>query len=80
MLLGFASVLAAWQLTTGVWRLPLFERITPPLTVFREWFNRTPAFGVSLFTPVYYEHIGYSVYRAYTASSWPWRSACPSAS
>jgi len=50
-----------------VLRLPLFDRITPPVPVFREWFNRTPAFGVSLFTPVYYEHIAYSVYRAYTA-------------
>jgi len=67
MLLGFASVLAVWHLTTAVWRLPLFEKITPPLAVFREWFNRAPAFGVSLFTPLYYEHIGYSVYRAYTA-------------
>jgi hypothetical protein len=30
MLLGFASVLTAWQLTTAVWQLPLFEKITPP--------------------------------------------------
>ena len=66
-MLGFATVLAAWHLTTAVLRLPLFDKITPPVTVFREWFNRTPAFGVSVFTPVYYEHIAYSVYRAYTA-------------
>jgi len=66
-LLGFATVLGAWHLTTAVLRLPLFDKITPPVTVFREWFNRTPAFGVSVFTPVYYEHIAYSVYRAYTA-------------
>jgi hypothetical protein len=30
MLLGFASVLTARQLTTAVWQLPLFEKITPP--------------------------------------------------
>jgi len=65
--LGFAVALLAWHLTTAVLRLPLFEKITPPITVFREWFNRAPAFGVSLFTPLYYEHIAYSVYRAYTA-------------
>ena len=67
MLLGFAAALVAWQLTTAVLRLPRFERIAPPVTVFREWFNPAPAFGVSLFTPVYYEHIAYSVYRAYLA-------------
>src|SRR5262249_18343857 len=66
-LAGFAVALGAWHLTTSVLRLPLFEKITPPATVFREWFTRAPAFGVSLFTPVYYEHIAYSVYRAYTA-------------
>jgi NitT/TauT family transport system permease protein len=67
MLLGFALVLGVWQLTTAVLRLPLFVKITPPLTVFREWFDPAPTFGVSLYTPVYYEHIAYSVYRAYTA-------------
>ena len=45
----------------------MFEKITPPLTVFGEWFNPAPMFGVSLYTRLYYEHIGYSVYRAYTA-------------
>jgi NitT/TauT family transport system permease protein len=67
MLLGFGLTLALWHLTTGVLRLPMFDKITPPLTVFREWFNPAPAFGVSLHTPLYYQHIGYSVYRAYTA-------------
>jgi NitT/TauT family transport system permease protein len=67
MLLGFALVFAFWQLTTGVLRLPSFEKITPPLRVFSEWFNPGPVYGVSLFTSLYYEHIGYSVYRAYTA-------------
>jgi NitT/TauT family transport system permease protein len=67
MLLGFGLALAGWHLTTAVLKLPMFDKITPPLTVFREWFNPAPAFGVSLYTPLYYEHIGYSVYRAYTA-------------
>ncbi len=67
MLLGFGLLFTFWHLTTAVLQLPMFEKITPPLTVFREWFNPTPSFGVSLYTPLYYEHIGYSVYRAYTA-------------
>lgn len=67
MLLGFSLVLAFWHVTTAVLKLPMFEKITPPLTVFGEWFNPAPMFGVSLYTRLYYEHIGYSVYRAYTA-------------
>jgi NitT/TauT family transport system permease protein len=67
MLLGFGLLFTFWQLTTAVFKLPMFEKITPPLTVFKEWFNPAPSFGVSLYTPIYYQHIGYSVYRAYTA-------------
>lgn len=67
MLLGFAATFAVWHVTTATLTLPMFEKITPPGRVLREWFDRAPAFGVSLFTPIYYEHIGYSVFRAYTA-------------
>lgn len=67
MLLGFGLLFTFWHLTTSTFSLPMFEKITPPLTVFKEWFNPAPSFGVSLYTPLYYEHIGYSVYRAYTA-------------
>lgn len=67
MLLGFGLLFTFWHLTTAVFKLPMFEKITPPLTVFSEWFNPAPAFGVSLYTPIYYQHIAYSVYRAYAA-------------
>ena len=39
MLLGFSLVLAFWHVTTAVVKLPMFEKITPPLTVLREWFT-----------------------------------------
>src|SRR6185503_15856693 len=42
-LLGFVAALSVWHLTTVVLRLPLFDKIAPPLTVFREWFNHAPA-------------------------------------
>src|SRR5262245_24274155 len=67
MLLGFGLALGLWHLATAVLKLPMFVKIAPPLVVFREWFNPAPAFGVSLFTPLYYQHILYSVCRAYTA-------------
>ncbi|HTO51031.1 MAG TPA: ABC transporter permease [Burkholderiales bacterium] len=67
LLLGFAIVLAAWHLVTAVLDVPMFRKITPPAVVLKEWFNPEPFFGVSVFTSLYYSHIAYSVYRAYTA-------------
>jgi NitT/TauT family transport system permease protein len=67
LVLGFAIVLAAWHLMTAVLEVPMFKKITPPAVVLREWFNPEPFFGVSVYTPLYYSHIAYSVYRAYTA-------------
>ena len=66
-MLGFAIVLAAWHLVTAVLEVPMFKKITPPTVVLKEWFTPDPFFGVSVYTPLYYSHIGYSVYRAYTA-------------
>jgi NitT/TauT family transport system permease protein len=65
--LGFAIVLAAWHLMTAVRPVPMFKKNTTPRVVLREWFNPDPFFGVSVYTPLYYSHIAYSVYRAYTA-------------
>ena len=67
LLLGFAIFLAAWHLTTSVLEVPIFRKIPPPAVVLREWFNPEPFFGVSVYTSLYYSHIAYSVYRAYTA-------------
>jgi NitT/TauT family transport system permease protein len=67
LLLGFAIFLAAWHLTTAVFEIPNFRKIPPPAVVLKEWFNPEPFFGVSVFTSLYYSHIAYSVYRAYTA-------------
>jgi NitT/TauT family transport system permease protein len=65
LLLGFALFLAAWHV--AVLDVPALRRITPPAVVLKEWFNPQPFFGVSVYTPLYYSHIAYSVYRAYTA-------------
>lgn len=65
LLLGFALFLAAWHF--AVLEVPTLRRITTPAVVFKEWFNPQPFFGVSVYTPLYYSHIAYSVYRVYTA-------------
>lgn len=67
MALGFGLFFGLWYLTTAVLKLPRFEKIPDPLSVLLEWTSRNPSYGLSVFTPDYYKHIGYSVYRAYTA-------------
>jgi NitT/TauT family transport system permease protein len=67
LVLGFAIVLAAWHLVTAVLEVPMFKKITPPAVVLTEWFTPDPFFGVSVYTPLYYSHIAYSIYRAFTA-------------
>jgi NitT/TauT family transport system permease protein len=67
LLLGFAIFLAAWHVMTSVLDVPMIRKVPPPTVVFKEWFNPNPFFGVSVYTPLYYSHIAYSVYRAYTA-------------
>lgn len=64
--LGFVAFFALWYLlvTFEVWR---FAKLPSPLAVLEEWLSRRPAFGVSLFTAVYYEHIWASVRRVLIA-------------
>lgn len=64
---GFGLFFGLWYLTTAVLALPRFEKIPDPLSVLLEWVSRNPAYGFSIFTADYYKHIGYSIYRAYTA-------------
>ena len=65
--MGFGLFFGLWYLTTAVLALPRFERIPDPLSVLLQWVSRKPTYGFSIFTPDYYKHVGYSVYRAYTA-------------
>lgn len=63
MVAGFAILLGFWFLTVEVWKLPRFKD-TPGLTVvFKELFNPNPAYGLSVYTPEYYQHIWASVRR-----------------
>jgi NitT/TauT family transport system permease protein len=56
-----------WYLLTAVVVPPRFNFIPNPLYLFREWTSAAPKFGVSLFTPQYYDHILVSVWRVYAA-------------
>ena len=63
MLAGFAILLGLWYLTVEVWKLPRFRDIPGLTAVFKEMFNPNPAYGLSVYTPEYYQHIGASIRR-----------------
>jgi ABC-type nitrate/sulfonate/bicarbonate transport system permease component len=63
MLVGFALFLGGWYLTVEVWKLPRFAEMPGLTTVVKEWLSKDPTYGLSLYTPEYYEHIARSVWR-----------------
>jgi NitT/TauT family transport system permease protein len=67
MLLGFALFLGFWYLTVEVWRLPRFSQMPGPTAVFTEWINPDPVYGLSLYSPEYYQHIWVSTRRVLIA-------------
>jgi len=64
--IGFAVFIAIWYGLSHfeVWR---FAKLPSPFAVFNEWISRKPAYGTSLFTPIYYQDIWASVGRVAAA-------------
>jgi NitT/TauT family transport system permease protein len=67
MLLGYALLLGFWYVTVQLLHLPRFNEMPGLTDVFQEWFSRNPVYGVSVFTPVYYQHILVSLQRIFIA-------------
>jgi ABC-type nitrate/sulfonate/bicarbonate transport system permease component len=63
MVTGFGILLAFWYLTVEVWRLPRFQDLPGLTVVVKEWLSENPTYGLSIYTPEYYEHIWVSVRR-----------------
>jgi NitT/TauT family transport system permease protein len=63
MLLGFALFFTFWYLTVEVWKLPRFVQLPGPTTVISEWLSPDPTYGLSLYSPQYYQHIWVSLRR-----------------
>jgi NitT/TauT family transport system permease protein len=57
MLVGFALFLGFWYLTVEVWKLPRFAQMPGPTTVITEWLSPDPTYGLSIYSPEYYQHI-----------------------
>ena len=66
-LLGLTLFFGAWYTLTAVIIPPRFEVIPDPLSLFAQWISRNPTYGISIFTPDYYTHIGISVRRVFLA-------------
>lgn len=63
MLIGFAVFLGFWYLSVEVWKLPRFRDMPGLTTVMHEWFSKDPTYGLSVYTPEYYDHIWVSIRR-----------------
>lgn len=63
MFIGFAIVLLFWYLAVEVFKLPRFQDMPGLVEVFTEWFSKDPYYGLSIYTPDYYKHIGISLRR-----------------
>ena len=56
-LLGYGLFWVTWYLTVEVLALRRFSRLPGITEVVHEWLSEDPTFGVSIYTPIYYEHI-----------------------
>jgi ABC-type nitrate/sulfonate/bicarbonate transport system permease component len=54
---GFALFLGFWYLTVEVWKLPRFAQMPGPTDVITEWLSPDPSYGLSIYSPEYYQHI-----------------------
>ncbi|MEE8350824.1 MAG: ABC transporter permease [Rhodospirillales bacterium] len=57
MVFGIALWIGTYYLLVEGWKLPRFNKLPGPVEVITEWLNPDPDWGVSLFTPEYYDHI-----------------------
>lgn len=69
MALGIGLWILAYYLTTEGWKLPRFNKLPGPVEVVTEWLSTDPAWGISLFTETYHEHIIVSCRRILIAFS-----------
>jgi ABC-type nitrate/sulfonate/bicarbonate transport system, permease component len=60
---GFAILLTLWYMAVEVWRLPRFADLPGLTVVVHEMFSKDPIYGLSIYTPEYYEHIWTSTRR-----------------
>jgi NitT/TauT family transport system permease protein len=63
MMIGFGLFLGSWYLAVEVLRLPRFAEMPGLTAVVKEWMSPNPTYGLSVYTPEYYQHIWVSIWR-----------------
>lgn len=69
-LAGVVGFVVLWYVLTEGLGLPRFNKLPGPVEVWREFTSRSPTYGTSLFTPDYYKHILWSIWRVAQAFFW----------
>lgn len=64
---GLGLAFLFWLLTVDVLGLPRFRNLPHVMDVLREWVSPNPVYGLSIYTPVYYQHIAFSLGRVFAA-------------
>lgn len=64
---GLLGFIVLWYLLTEYSALPLFNKLPGPVESVSEWVSKNPIYGISIYTPEYYTHIGVSVWRVLQA-------------
>src|SRR5438067_646903 len=67
MLVGFALFFGGWFLLSEVFKFWRFASLPGPRQVLAEWLNPNPVYGLSVYTPEYYQHIWASTRRVLIA-------------
>lgn len=62
-LVGYGLFVLTWYLTVDVFALGRFSRMPGIGSIFHEWLSVDPTYGVSIHTPIYYQHIVTSLER-----------------
>ena len=57
MFIGVTLWIGSYYLLVEGWQLPRFNKLPGPVEVITEWTSRDPDWGISMFSPIYYEHI-----------------------
>lgn len=66
-LAGICAFFLAWYLLVDVIKFWRFRELPGFVSSVREWLSPNPVYGVSIWTPEYYDHIVASVYRVFVA-------------
>jgi NitT/TauT family transport system permease protein len=67
LVIGVGLFLSSWYLFVELWKFPRFEKLPGMTVVAREWLSESPMYGLSLYTPDYYNHIWVSLRRVLIA-------------